>query len=114
MKLGAKLAELVQLMKSLCHEVMSLFFTTNAPNPPNWIINPCFVVFHSVWVHLGSFHNCMKLGAKRGELVQLMQKLMPRSHDGIFLNKHTRSTLVDPKQMFQSVSQYFGAFGIVS
>ena len=56
----------------------------------------------------------MKLGAKRGELVQLMQKLMPRSHDGIFLNKHTQSTLVEPKQMFQSISQYFNAFGIVS
>ena len=56
----------------------------------------------------------MKLGAKQGELVQLMQNLMPQSHDGIFLNKHTQSSLVDPKQMFQSVSQYFGAFGMVS
>jgi len=46
----------------------------------------------------------MKLAAELGELVQLMQKLMSRSHDGIFLNKHTQSTLVDPKQMFQSVS----------
>jgi hypothetical protein len=55
----------------------------------------------------------MKHDAKRGELVQLMQKLMPRSHDGIFLNKHSKSTLVDPKQMFQSISQYFDAFGIV-
>jgi len=27
---------------------------------------------HSVWVHLGSFRNCMKLGAKQCELVQLM------------------------------------------
>jgi hypothetical protein len=38
----------------------------------------------------------MKLGAKRAELVQLMQKLVPRSHIAIFLNEHTQSTLVDP------------------
>jgi len=32
----------------------------------------------------------MKLGAKRGELVQLMQKLVPRSHIGIFRNERTQ------------------------
>ena len=56
----------------------------------------------------------MKLGAKQGELVQLMQKLVPRSHVRIVLNERTQSTLVDPKLMFRSVSQYFSAFGIVS
>jgi len=54
----------------------------------------------SVWVHLGSFRNCMKLGAKRGELVQLMQKFVPRSHVVIFCNKRARSTPLDPKLMF--------------
>ena len=56
----------------------------------------------------------MKLGAKRGELVQLMQKFVPRSHIGIFRNEHTQSTLLDPKVMFQYVLYYLRAFGIVS
>jgi hypothetical protein len=43
----------------------------------------------SILVHLRSFRNCMKLGAKRGELVQLMQKFMPRSDIGIFRNERT-------------------------
>jgi len=30
----------------------------------------------SVWVHFGWFHYCMKLGAKRDELEQLMQKFV--------------------------------------
>ena len=44
----------------------------NAPNPPHWTVNSCFGKFHSVWVHLLSFHNYIKLDAKQGELVQLM------------------------------------------
>jgi len=44
---------------------------------------------YSVWVHLGSFRNSMKLDAKQGELEQLMQKFVPRSHVGIFRNEHT-------------------------
>ena len=73
----------------------------------------CFGAFHKVWVHLGSFRNCMKLGAKRGELVQLMQKFVPRSDVGIFRNERTKSTTLDPKLMIQSVSLSLGAFGIV-
>ena len=45
---------------------MSEFFATNAPDPPHWTLNPCFNVFRSICVHLGSFHYCTKLGAKRG------------------------------------------------
>jgi hypothetical protein len=56
----------------------------------------------------------MKLGEKWGELVQLIQKLVPRSHVGIFRNERTQSTMLDPKLMFRFVSQYFGAFGVVS
>ena len=59
-------------------------------------------MFHSVWVHLGSFRNYMKLGAKWGELVQLMQKFVPRSRIGIFRNERTRSDPLDPKLMFWS------------
>ena len=41
--------------------------------------------------HLGSFRNCMKLGAKQDELVQLMQMFVPCNHIGI-----TRNNAPDP------------------
>jgi hypothetical protein len=46
----------------------------------------------------------MKLGAKCGELVQLMQKFVQRSLVGIFLNERTKSTPLDPKIMFWCVA----------
>src|SRR6185312_853785 len=84
---------------SLCHEVASRFFATNVPNPLRWTLNSCFGVLHSVWVRLLSFCNCMKLDAKHGKLVQLIQKFVPRSHVGVFRNEHTQSTPLDPKLM---------------
>ena len=72
----------------------------NAPNPPHWTLNSCFGTLHSVWVYLGSFRNSMKRDAKQGELVQLMQKFVPRSHVRIFRNERTQSTPLDPKLMF--------------
>ena len=63
-----------------------------------------FGAFRSIWVHLGSFRNCMKLGAKWGELVQLMQKFVPRSQVGILRNECTQSAPFDPKLMFLCVS----------
>ena len=89
MKLGAKQSELVQLKQKFVPEVTSGFFTTNAPNTPHWTLNSCFGALYSVLVHLVSFHKRMKLDAKQGELVQLMRKLVPRSHAGIFLNERT-------------------------
>jgi len=38
---------------------------------------------------LGSFRKCMKVGAKHIELVQLIQKFVPRSHIVIFRNDWT-------------------------
>ena len=70
-------------------------------------------MFRTIWVHLGSFRNCMKLGAKHTELVQLMQKFVPRSDVGIFCNGQSQSTQLDPKLMIRSVSLSLGAFGIV-
>ena len=46
-------------------------------------------VFRSIWVHLGSFRKYMKVGAKHTELVQLMQKIVPRTRDVIFRNQRT-------------------------
>ena len=69
MKLGAKWAELVQIMQKFIQEVVSEFFTTNAPDPPHWTLNSCFVLFHSVWVHLGPFRCFTILTSKRAELL---------------------------------------------
>jgi hypothetical protein len=52
----------------------------------------------------------MKLGSKRSELVQLMQKFVPRNLVGIFHNKRTRSTPLDPKLMFWCISYSLNAF----
>ena len=41
--------------KSSCHEVMSEFFATNAPDPPYWTLTSCFDAFRTIWVHLGQF-----------------------------------------------------------
>ena len=46
----------------------------NAPDPLHWTLNSRIAAFHSVWVHFGLFRYCTKLGPKRAELVQLMQK----------------------------------------
>src|SRR6185437_12583201 len=61
-------------------------------------------------MHSGPFGCLSKLGAKRAELVQ---KFVPRTCVGIFCNKHTRSTPLDPKLTFWCVSYYLGAFGTV-
>ena len=63
---------------------MSEFVATNAPDPPYRTLKGRFGAFHSIWVHLGSFRNCMKLVAKPAKLVQLIHKFVPRSHVGIF------------------------------
>ena len=41
--------------KSSCHEVVSEFFATNAPDPPYWTLTSCFGAFRTIWVHLGKF-----------------------------------------------------------
>ena len=103
MKLVAKHTELVQLIHKFVPRSHVVIFATNTPNPPHCTLTSCFGAFHSVSVHLGSFRDCMKLGAKRGELEQLMQKFVPRSHIGIFRDGRTLSTPLDPKVMFQYV-----------
>ena len=102
-KLSAKWTELVQC-KSFCHKVASDVFTTNAPNRLHWTPDSSFVAFHSVWVHLGPFHYCTKLGAKWAELVRLMQIFVPQSHVGCFHNERTQSTTLEPKLIFCCIS----------
>jgi hypothetical protein len=43
------------------------------------------------------FHYCTNLGAKGAELEHLMHKFVQRSRVGIFCNKRTRSTPLDPQ-----------------
>ena len=50
------------------------------------------------------FRYYMKLGAKRVELVQLMDKFVALSRTGIFRNERTRSTPLDPKLNYWFVS----------
>jgi len=50
--------------KSSCHEVASELFATKARERHHGTLNSCFVAFCKVWVHLGSFRYCTKLGAK--------------------------------------------------
>ena len=75
---------------SSCHKVSSEFLETNAHDPHNWTLSSCFHVFLSVWVHLGPFRYCTKLGAKCAKLVQLMQKFMPRCRVRIFRNERSQ------------------------
>jgi hypothetical protein len=108
-KLGAKRVELVQLMQKVMLRSRVIIFrnehTRSTPLDPI----SCFVVFLSVWVHLGPFRYCMKHGAKWAELVQLMQKFVPRSRVGIFRNGRTRSSPQDPKLIFWHVLNCSGA-----
>ena len=61
-------------------------------------------------MHLGPQGCLTKLGAKRAELVP---KFVPGCRVGIFCNKHTSSTQLDPKLTFWCVSNYLGGFGTV-
>ena len=58
------------------------------------------------------FHYYTDLGAKRVELVQLMDKFVPLSRIGFFRNERTRSTPLDPKLKYWFVSYCLGAFWI--
>ena len=90
--LGSNHAELLQLVQKFKPQSCVRIFATNPPYPRHLVLNSCFGAFHSVLVHLGLFRYCMKLGAKWAELVQLMQKFVPRSRVVFFHNKRTQST----------------------
>jgi len=82
----------------------------NAPDPPHWTLNTCFVAFRTVWVHLRPFGSLTKLGAKHFELVQ---KFVPRRRVGVFRDERTRSNPLDPKHMFWRISYRLGAFATI-
>ena len=112
--IGAKRAEQVQLKQKFMQRsrvgILHNEHTRSTQLDPKLM----FWCFRSVWVHLGLFRYCSNISAERAEQVQLMQKFMQRSCVVIFRNECTRSTPLDPKLMFQCVSQRLGAFGTVS
>ena len=59
-------------------------------------------MFRTILVHTGLFGCLTKLDAK-----------LPQSRIGIFCNRRTRCTPLDPKPTFWFVSYYLGAFGTV-
>ena len=69
MKLGAKCAEMVHLMQKFTPQSCVEFFAMNAPDPPHWTLKLCFVLFRSVWVHLGPFRYFTIHGSTRAELL---------------------------------------------
>ena len=72
MKLDDKQGELEQLMQKFApRSHIGIFHNERTQSTP---LDPKlrFWVVHSVWVHLGSFCNRMKLDAKHSELVQLI------------------------------------------
>ena len=99
--------------RSSCHEVVSEFFTINAPNPPHWTLNSCLCVSRSDWVYFAMFRYYTKLGAKWVELVQLMHKFVPYSRIIIFRKERTRITPLEPNSCsgaFHSVSVHLAMF----
>ena len=103
-KLGAKRAELVQkFVPRSCVRFFRNGDTRSTPLDPK-------LTFWSVSYYSGSFACLMKLGAKRAELVH---KFVPQSRVGIFRNKRTRLSPLDPKPMICCVSYYLCAFRTV-
>ena len=103
-KLDAKRAELVQ--KFVPRSRVGIFLNERTQSTP---LDPK-LKFWCVWyyfVHLGLFGCLTKLGAKWANLVQ---KFLLRSRVGIFRNERTRSTPLNPKLTFWSVSYRLGAF----
>ena len=88
--------------------------STNAPDPPHWTLNSCFVAFPTIWVHLGPFGCLAKLGAKWAKLVQ---KFVPRSRVKVFRDECNRSTPLDPKFTFcciRTIWVHLGLFGCLT
>ena len=106
-KLGAKHSELVQkFVPRSCVESFHNARTRSTPLDPKlmfWCVPYHFGAFGTIWLPY-------EIGAKRAELAQ---KFVPRSRFGIFRNKHTRSTPLDPKLTFWHVSYRLGAFETV-
>jgi hypothetical protein len=106
-KLGAKRAELVQKFVPrgrvrIIHNECTRS-TLLDPKLMFWCVSYYLGAFGTVWM---PYETRCKTGRTK-------QKFVPRTCVEIFRNERTRSTPLDPKLMFWSVSYYLGAFGTV-
>jgi len=112
-KLGAKWANLVQLMQEFVPQSLIRI----SRNGHSWSTQlDTKHMFSCVSFFLGAFGTIMllhKLDAKHSKLVQLMQKFVPRCLIRSFRNERSRSTPLEPKLMFWCDSFHLGAFGTV-
>ena len=96
-------------MQNSCHESVGIFRDKRTQSTP---LDPIHM-FWCVSYSLGAFGTVLlpyKTNFKTGRTGQLMQKFVPRSHVGIFCNKHTRCTPLDPKHMIWCVSYILDVF----
>src|SRR6185295_1556150 len=93
-KLGAKRAELVQ--KFVPRSRIGIFRKKRTRSTP---LDPK-LMFWCLSYRLGAFGTIRLPYETCAKWAKLVQKLAPRSRNGIFLNESTRSTSLDPKLMF--------------
>ena len=114
MELGAKRAKLVQLKQKFVQCCLVRIFRNECSRSTP--LDPKLMLW---WVsfRLGAFGTISllhKTCCKMGQLVQLMQKFVPRCHIRNFRNERSQSTLLEPKLMFWCISSDLGAFGTIS
>ena len=92
--LGAKRAELVQKFVPRSH--VGVFRNERTRSTPLEHKHSFFCISY----HLGAFRTVWLPYETRCKMGRTSEKFVPRSCIGIFRNKHTRSTPLDPKLMF--------------
>ena len=70
-------------------------------------------MFRCISYYLDAFGTVCCVTTLSSKPAKLVQMFVPQSRVGIFRNKRTRSTPLDPKLMFWCVSYYLGAFSTV-
>ena len=109
--LGRKRAELVQ--KFVPRSCVRIFRNERTRSTP-------FVsklMFWCILYHLGASRTIWLSYETRCKTAELVQKFVPRSRVGIFYNKHTRYTPLDPKLMFwafRTIWVHSGPFGCLT
>jgi hypothetical protein len=99
-KVDEKLVELVPLAHKFGKRSCVGSFATNAPDLVHWPQS-------QVLGHLGPFRYCTKVDAKLAELAPLTPKFAKQALVLIFRKERIRSTPLDSKLMFWSVSDRF-------
>ena len=106
-KLGAKRAKLVQ--KFMPQSRVGNFRNECARSTP---LDPK-LTFWCILYYLGAFGTVLLPYKTRCKTGRTSAKVRATKSCRNFCNKHTRSTLLDPKLTFWCVSYYLGAFGIL-